>query len=119
MQSNDIPQGQDYAVLLFLLPKDDNKAQRIRDRFLVDDAFWAKWIPNLKAWTTPICVTATEAPDGQPALALILKKSPMDALFEEVGHNIAEELQVPAYTCLYTSLDDQTLAEMQTAPQPW
>lgn len=119
MQSKDIPQGQDYAVLLFLLPKDPEKAQRLRDRFLVDEKFWEKWIPNLRAWTTPICVTATEAPDGQPALALILKNSPLDALFEEVGHNIAEELQVSAYTFLYTSLDESTLEEMQTAPRPW
>ncbi len=120
MQSkSDRQEGQDFAVLLFMLPNDEAESQRIQDRFLSDREFWARWIPNLKAWTQPICATRTETPDGKSALALILTTSPMDTLFEEIGHNIAEALEVPAYTCLYTNLDPTEIAEMKEAPKPW
>lgn len=110
---------QDIAVLLFLLPTDEKEAEKAQDTFLTDTEFWASWRLNLTAWTDTLGVTRTESPDGKPALALLLKPSPIDTLFYEVGESMAESLGCPAYNLLYTQLEPEALAELQTAPRPW
>ncbi len=110
---------QDIAVLLFLLPDDPTQSQEAQDIFLTNTDFWASWQPKLIAWTEPLGLTRTESPDGKPALALLLKPSPVDTLFYEVGESMAEDLGCPAYTLLYTSLDPETRAELELSPKPW
>lgn len=113
------PQAQDVAVLLFLLPDQPERSRTMQDKFLRSGEFWATWLPNLRPWTEPLAVTRTETPDGKAALALLLKTSPIDTLFYEVGHAMAEDLECPAYTFLYTSLDEEMRNEVMQSPRPW
>lgn len=119
MQPQPPTQEQDFAVLLFMLPENPERAQEVQDHFLCSRDFWDRWRPHMQAWTELIGVSKTETPDGKPALALLLKPSPIDTLFYEVGHNIAEELECPAYTLLYTSLGPDELTDLQATPAPW
>lgn len=114
-----LPQAQDVAVLLFLLPEEPEKLRVVQDKFLCNREFWSVWLSNLRPWTEPLGISRTETPDGKAALALLLKNSPIDTLFYEVGHAMAEELECPAYTFLYTSLDADMREELMAAPKPW
>lgn len=116
---DEIPPGDPFQVLLFQLPKDESKHTHIQDTFFLDGSFWQPYVARMLLWTRPYALTKTETPDGDPALALLVPFTDFEQILFEVGREIAESLEIPAFALTLTFLDDAMKEDLNDSPRPW
>lgn len=112
-------QGVPFLVLLFQLPEDESLHRDIQDRFFGDGDFWQPHIGQMIFWTKPFALTMTESPEGEPLLALFVEPLEHDKILYSIGKNIAEELDLPAFTVLLTYVDEAMGEDLKQTVLPW
>ncbi|MCB9643164.1 MAG: hypothetical protein H6728_08820 [Myxococcales bacterium] len=109
-----------FSAVLFLLPSDDeDRAFLVQDRFLRDQNFWEPYLARLHLWARPFAVSKTEAPDGEPALILVVELCEADDILTQIGQEICQELGLPAFTVTHVGLDRMMRRELQKGERPW
>jgi hypothetical protein len=107
------------SAILFLLPREKAKIEAIQTRFLVEGSFWEPFLARLHLWAKPLGVSRTETPDKEPALILLLEACDQEDLLKQIGHEIAESLEIPAFAVSFVELDGEMQRELVESPKPW